>query len=185
VAKAARLKPFFDHSGGGVTLSGGEPTSQSNFAAHVLEGCQSQGIHTTIETCGACAWTVLERLVARADLVLYDLKLIDEEAHRRWTGVSNRQILRNAARLSQHNVRVRVPLIPDITDTEGNLHGIFTFMRRVGLSAVELLPYNPSSGAKYEWLGLTYEICGETQDPDRLAGFVHMARRIGLEAVVG
>jgi len=185
VAKAARLKPFFDHSGGGVTLSGGEVTRQPDFATAVLEGCRALGVHTAIETCGACAWTVLERLVARADLVLYDLKLIDEEAHRRWTGVSNRQILRNAARLSQHNVRVRVPLIPGITDTEDNLHGIFTFMRSVGLSAVELLPYNPSSGAKYEWLGLPYEIRGEPQGADRLAGFVHMARQMGFEAALG
>ena len=185
VAKAARLKPFFDHSAGGVTLTGGEVTRQPDFAAAVLEGCQSQGIHTTIETCGACAWTQLERLVAHTDLVLYDLKLIDEEAHCRWTGVSNRQILRNAARLAERNVRVRVPLIPGITDTEDNLHGIFTFMRSAGLSAVELLPYNPSSGAKYEWLGLPYEIRGEIQGADRLAGFVHMARRMGLEAAIG
>lgn len=94
-------------------------------------------------------------------------------------------MLRNAARLAERNVRVRVPLIPNITDTEDNLRGIFTFMRRVGLSAVELLPYNPSSGAKYEWLGLSYEIQGETQSDDRLTHLVDMARRMGLEAVLG
>lgn len=185
VAKAARLKPFFDHSGGGITLTGGEVTGQVDFSAAVLEGCRSLGIHTAIETCGACGWTPLEQLVVHTDLVLYDLKLMDEEEHRRWTGTSNRQILRNAERLAERNVRVRVPLIPGITDTEDNLRGIFTFMRSVGLSAVELLPYNPSSGAKYEWLGLPYEIQGEPQRSDRLTRFVNMARQTGLEAVIG
>ena len=185
VDKAAHLKPFFDHSNGGVTLTGGEVTNQANFAASVLEGCQFLGIHTAIETSGACGWSQLEQLVAHTDLVLYDLKLIDEEEHRRWTGVSNRQILRNAARLAKYNVQVRVPLIPNITDTEYNLRGILAFMRSGGLSSVALLPYNSSAAAKYEWLGLNYEIQGETQSRDHLDSFVDMARQTGLEAVIG
>ncbi len=185
VAKAARLKPFFDHSQGGVTLTGGEVTAQSGFVATVLAGCQSLGIHTAIETAGSCGWTQLENLLPHTDLVLYDLKLIDEEAHRRWTGASNRQILRNAARLAEHNVQVRVPLIPGITDTEDNLRGLFAFMRSVGLSSVALLPYNSSSAAKYEWLGLAYKIQGETQSRDRLANFKNIARQMELETVIG
>jgi len=183
--KASRLKPFFDHSGGGVTLTGGEVTGQSDFAAEVLEGCQSLGIHTVIETSGACAWRDLERLLPHTDLVLCDVKLIDEEEHRRWTGASNRQILRNAARLAKHNVQVRVPLIPNITDTEENLQGIFGFMGTAGLSSVALLPYNPSSAAKYEWLGLTYKIQGEPQNRDRLLSLVDIARQMGINAVIG
>jgi len=185
VAKAARLKLFFDHSGGGMTLTGGEVTCQTDFAEAVLAGCRSLGIHTAIETCGACSWPRLERLMAHTNLVLYDLKLIDEEEHRRWTGVSNRQILHNAMKLAGHNGQVRVPLIPEITDTEENLYGLFTFMRRAGLSSVALLPYNPSSAAKYEWLGLTYTIQGEPQSPDRLNSLVKMAQQEGLEACVG
>jgi len=185
VAKASHLKPFFDHSGGGVTLTGGEVTDQTDFAAAVLAGCRSLGIHTAIETSGACDWTQLEKVLAYTDLVLYDIKLIDENEHRRWTGVSNQRILHNAARLAEYNAQVRVPLIPDITDTEDNLRVIFTFMRNVGLSSVALLPYNPSAPAKYEWLGLTYSIQGETQSRDRLDSFVDMARQVGLEAVIG
>ena len=185
VEKASHLKPFFDYSNGGVTLTGGEITIQANFAAAVLEGCQSLGIHTAIETSGACGWSHLEKLLAHTDLVLYDLKLIDEDEHRRWTGASNRQILRNAERLANHNVQVRVPLIPNITDTEDNLRGIFAFMRHVGLSSVALLPYNTSAAAKYEWLGLTYGIQGETQSQDCLDSFLDMAREAGLEAVIG
>ena len=185
VTKALHLKPFFDYSGGGVTLTGGELTSQANFAAAVLEGCQTLGIHTAIETSGACGWAQLEKLIAHTDLVLYDLKLINEEEHRRWIGVSNRQILRNAERLAKYKVQVRVPLIPNITDTEDNLRGIFDFMRSIGLSSVTLLPYNPSADAKYEWLGLTYQIQGGSQSRELLDSFVAMARQMGIDAVIG
>ena len=185
VAKAARLKPFFDHSGGGVTLTGGEVTAQAEFAEAVLAGCQSRGIHTAIETCGACLWEQLERLLAHTDLVLYDLKLIDAAAHRHWTGASNEQILSNAARLDGRNVQIRVPLIPGITDTEANLRGIFGFMREAGLSRVALLPFNPSSGAKHEWLGRHYEIVAETQDRERLGQIASMAGEMGLEPAIG
>ncbi|MCX7014207.1 MAG: glycyl-radical enzyme activating protein, partial [Candidatus Sumerlaeota bacterium] len=100
VEKAARLKPFFAHSGGGVTLTGGEATSQPDFAEAVLSGCQSHGVHTALETCGACAWPRLETLLRHTDLLLYDLKLMDDEQHRRWTGASNAPILENARRLA-------------------------------------------------------------------------------------
>jgi pyruvate formate lyase activating enzyme len=183
VEKASRLKPFFRHSGG-ITLTGGEVTFQPEFAAAILAGCRSLGVHTAIETSGACDWSRLKRVLVHTDLVLYDLKLIDEEEHRRWTGASNRQILENATRLAGYNVQVRVPLIPGITDTEENLRGIFSFMRKVGLSSVALLPYNPSAPAKYEWLGLTYEIQGETQDRERLSALADMARGMGLKAVI-
>lgn len=185
VEKAARLRPFFEHSGGGVTLSGGEVTRQAGFAAAVLEGCRGLGIHTAVETCGACGWAQLEQILPYTDLVLYDLKLIDDAAHRRWTGGSNRQVLQNASRLAGRNVQVRVPLIPGVTDTEENLRGIFTFMQGAGLSSVALLPYNASAGAKYEWLGLAYEIRGEPQGRAQLEGFVEMARQAGLGAVIG
>ena len=185
VAKAARLKPFFDHSGGGVTLTGGEVTSQADFAAAVLDGCRRLGIHITIETNGACEWEQLELVAARADLVLYDLKLMDDAEHLRWTGVSNRLILDNAERLAGRNVQVRVPLIPGITDTTANLRGIFAFMRRVGLPSAALLPHNPAAAAKYEWLDLPYEIRREPQTPDDLAAMVELARSFDLNAALG
>ncbi len=185
VERAVRLKPFFDHSSGGVTLTGGEVTMQSAFAAAVLSGCRAQGIHTAVETCGACRWERLERVVRHADLVLYDLKLIDDAQHRRWTGASNRQILRNARRLAGRNVEVRVPLVPGITDTDENLRGIFGFMQDAALGRVTLLPFNPSSGAKYEWLGLPYEIHGQAQSPERLCELQALAQESGLNARIG
>ena len=185
VAQAARMKPFFDHSGGGVTLSGGEVTAQAEFAAAALAGCREQGIHTAIETCGAASWERLRMLVELSDLVLYDIKLIDGTAHRRWVGASNRQILDNARRLAGRNVQVRVPLIPGITDTAENLDAVFAFMREAGLGSVALLPYNTSAGAKYEWLDRDYGIEAETQSQDALAGMVERAQAAGLVVVIG
>ena len=184
VARAERMKPFFDHSGGGITLSGGEVTAQTEFAASVLAGCKGLGIHTAIETCGAVSWAGLQAVVEHSDLVLYDLKLIDEEQHRRWTGASNRQILDNARRLAGRSVQVRVPLIPGITDTEENVRDIYSFMRGVGLKRVALLPYNPSAAAKYEWLDRCYDVDAEPQDDGYLEQLVGMARGMGLDAVV-
>ena len=184
-ARAVRMKAFFDHSGGGVTLSGGEVTGQPEFAAAVLAACRSAGIHTAIETCGASTWAHLERLADLSDLVLYDLKLIDDTEHRRWTGASNHLILDNARRLAGRNVQVRVPLIPGITDTDANLIGLFGFMHEATLRRVALLPYNPSAGAKYQWLDRTYDISGEPQDAERLAELVRMAESMGLEATIG
>jgi pyruvate formate lyase activating enzyme len=186
VARAVRMMPFFHHSGGGVTLTGGEVTGQVAFATEVLGRCRAHGIHTAVETCGASSWPRLQPLAVHADLVLYDLKLLDEGQHRRWTGATNRQILANARRLAAngYNVQVRVPLIPEVTDTEANLRGIFGFMGEAGLRRVTLLPYNPSAGAKYEWLGRRYEIVGEPQSAERLAEMVEMACKVGLEATV-
>lgn len=185
VARAVRLKPFFEHSGGGVTLTGGEVTAQPDFAAAVLAGCRAQGIHTAIETSGACSWDRLERLLAHTDLVLYDLKLMDDALHRRWTGASNRLILENAARLAGRRAQMRVPLIPGITDTDENLRAIFTFMREHALTDVALLPYNASAGAKYEWLDRPYELIGEPQSGERLETFAAMAREAGVRAEIG
>jgi pyruvate formate lyase activating enzyme len=184
VARAVRMKPFFEPSGGGITLTGGEVTSQPRFAEAVLAGCRAEGIHTAIESCGACSWPRLRTLVDLCDLVLYDLKLIDEGQHRQWTGVSNRRIVENARRLGAYNVQIRVPLIPGITDSEENLAGIYAFMRQAGLRRVALLPYNPSAGAKYEWLDRPYELQGEPQDQAYLEHLAHVGQSYGREVTI-
>ena len=185
VERAVRMKPFFDHSGGGVTLTGGEVTAQPELALAILQGCRAAGIHTAIETAGARCWKVLEPLVDLSDLVLLDLKLIDDEAHRRYTGVSNERILRNARRLAGRNVEIRVPLVPGITDTPENLRGIFAFCRDAGLERVCLLPYNPATGAKYDWIGAVYDLRAQPQSPEQLNAFRRMAVESGLTASIG
>ncbi|MFW6190006.1 MAG: glycyl-radical enzyme activating protein [Planctomycetota bacterium] len=182
VERAGRMRAFFDHSGGGVTLSGGEVTRQPDFATAVLAGCRDAGIHTAVETCGACAWPTLRRVLEHADLVLYDLKLMDETEHRRWTGASNRRILENARGLADRETEVRVPLVPGVTDTERNLRAIFRFMRENGLNDVALLPFNPSTRAKYEWLGRHCAVDAEPQAEARLREMVETAKEFGLAA---
>jgi pyruvate formate lyase activating enzyme len=184
VAQAARLRPFFASSQGGVTLTGGEVTMQAEFAAAVLRGCRALGIHTAIETCGATTWERLALVADLADLILYDLKLMDEAAHRQYTGVSNRAILENAARLAGRNVQVRVPLIPGVTDTVDNIRATYAFMRRVGLERVALLPYNAAAGAKYEWLDRDYALEGLPQSAETLAALVALAGEYGVEATL-
>jgi pyruvate formate lyase activating enzyme len=184
VAKAERMKPFFDHTGGGVTLTGGETTLQPDFALAVLEGCRERGIHTAVETAGACEFETIERIAGASDLVLYDLKLIDDAEHRRWVGATNERILDNAARLAGGNIEVRIPLIPGVTDKDENLGGLFRFCAANGLTRVALLPSNPSAAAKYEWLGLDYELESEPQSAERLGEILSEAARQGLSATI-
>jgi pyruvate formate lyase activating enzyme len=181
VDRAIHLKPFFDHSGGGLTLTGGEATLQPAFAEAVLMACKNFGLHTALETCGFCDWSVLAALLKHTDLLLYDLKLMDDEQHKYWCGASNRKILQNASRLADYPAIIRIPLIPGITDTPENLGEIFAFMKGAGLHSVELLPYNPASAAKYEWLDMPYPVTGEPQSAEQLEAFQQMARQAGLK----
>jgi pyruvate formate lyase activating enzyme len=185
IARAVRMKPFFAHSGGGVTLTGGEVAEQIDFAEAVLGGCRAEGIHTAIETSGACTWAVLERLVAVSDLILYDLKSIDDTLHRKWTGGPNGQILDNARKLAGRNVEIRIPLIPAITDTEDNLRAIFRFMREAGLKKATVLRYNTAASSKYDWLDLSFTISGRTQTGLQLDEIVKWGTDEGVDVRVG
>ena len=184
VGRAARMRPFFRHSGGGVTLTGGEVTTQPGFAAAVLKGCRREGLHTAIETAGACSWATLRPLAELADLVLYDLKLIDPGLHQRYTGVCNGRILENARRLPTDRTTVRVPLIPGITDTTENVDALFAFMAGAGLPRAELLPYNPAAAAKHEWLGRSYGLSVPGPDAAPLAEVLRAAHSRGIDAHV-
>lgn len=139
--------PFYRSSGGGVTLSGGEPTMQMEFAGALLKAIKAEGIHTAIETCGFFSYRRFsEQLLPWLDLIYFDLKLMNDADSRRYTGQSNRLILDNFVRLAQQSavpVIPRVPLIPGITTTAENLRSIAEFLDAHGISAATLLPYNP------------------------------------------
>ncbi len=115
--------PFFRRTGGGVTLTGGEPTAQPEFAHAVASLCRAAGIHVAIETCGFTPWATLERLAPVVDLWLYDAKHPDAEAHEELTGASNEPILANLRRLidSGADLIVRVPLIPGVNDDDATI----------------------------------------------------------------
>jgi pyruvate formate lyase activating enzyme len=142
---------------GGVTFSGGEPLMQAAFVAETIR--RLEGLHVTLGTSG-CAEEEDFRLVARrCNLVLFDLKLMDAEAHRRWTGQDNDSILRNLAVLAALGTPfvVRVPLVPGVTDTDENLRAIAAHLSMLPHRArVELLPYHRAAGGKYAACGLDW-----------------------------
>ncbi len=143
----------------GVTFSGGEPLMQADFLTDCLAILEGK-LHRAVQTCGYASRECFERVLSLTDYVLFDLKLADEEEHRRHTGVSNRPILANFDLLTEHvspeRFTVRVPLIPTVTDTEDNLGAIAAILRAHGVTRVELLPYNTFAGGKYHLVGREY-----------------------------
>lgn len=168
-ARLSRDAEFFRTSGGGVTLSGGEPLFQPDFTRELL---QALGVHKAVETSGFAAPEVFRSVVTLCDFVMMDIKLADPAAHRHYTGADNAPVLRNLRFLQTCGVPylLRVPLIPGITDTAENLRGISEL---AGGSPVELLPYNKMAGVKYPWVGkvFTGEIQGDKTAPVDLSVF--------------
>ena len=155
--KLLRDRAVLEKNGGGITLSGGEPAYQIDFAEELLSLLSP--VHRAAETCGMCAEGVFARLIRHTDFVMMDLKLIDDAAHRKWTGGSNAPVLRNYGLLRGSGIPhvIRTPLIPGVTDTEANLDGIAeTVAGDPSLTYVELLPYQKTAGAKYAMLGRPY-----------------------------
>jgi pyruvate formate lyase activating enzyme len=152
---------FYESSGGGVTLSGGEPLAQPGFSRAVLAGCRALGIRTAVETCGYAPREALASLVPHLDLVLYDLKEIDEVRHLRLTGRSNASILDNARWLAGLGVAmiVRRPVIPGHNDGPESIHALGRFVRDLRtVEEIDLLPYHRFGRGKYERLGREYEL---------------------------
>ena len=135
---------FYAESGGGITLSGGEPLRQHRFLAAFLPAAKAAGLHVTVETCGYFPWTNIEPLLAYIDLVYFDIKVRDGDAHRAATGVDNGIILQNARRLVErgHAITFRCPLIPGHTSGADNLESIISLLHELGQSSVHLLPYH-------------------------------------------
>lgn len=149
---------FFEISGGGVTLSGGEALARPDFAAALLERLKSMGVHTAVETCGAVPWDVLARISPLTDLYLYDIKQLDPNRHESGTGVDNAQILANLDRLVHSALRVivRFPLIPGYNDEPDHLRAVARLVRELGIEELHLLPYHRLGVAKYAGLGRSY-----------------------------
>ncbi len=151
---------FFVNSGGGVTLSGGEPTLQSAFVVSLLRKLKKNGIHTALDTCGFVKWEILEELVPYVDLFLYDIKHMDAEKHIEYTGVSNQLILENLEKLAGagKEILLRVPLVPGYNDSETNIVSIVRCAKKLHLGEIDFLPYNEIAEAKYEWVGKSYAL---------------------------
>ena len=147
-------KPFYDASDkGGVTISGGEPTYQPQFTAELVKQCKIAGLHTAIETCGYAEYAVIAEIAKNVDLMLFDVKHMNDGAHKKVTGVSNKNILKNLARLRKDfpdmEVVIRTPLIPDLNDTEENIRETGKFLASLGIGSWDVLPFNTLAVSKY------------------------------------
>jgi pyruvate formate lyase activating enzyme len=144
-------------NGGGITFSGGEPLFQAEFVAEVIDYLDD--LHVLLDTCGYSSKQDFLLLLARSNLIFYDLKLIDRETHRHYTGCDNDLILHNLQLMSESGKPfiIRVPLVPGVTDTDENLAGIANTVAKLpGLIEVDLLPYNRAAGSKYEYAGMKF-----------------------------
>jgi len=180
---------FYDESGGGVTFSGGEPFMQPRFLKSLLRLCKERRIHTALETCGFVNSEVLASTSAYVDQYLYDLKIIQDEKHRKFTRVSNALILQNLRQLarSHDHVTIRFPVIPSVNDDEENVSQLGEFVASLrGIEEVDVLPYHELGIAKYGRLGVSYRMC-EIKPPssEEVTNVVERLREYGLKVKVG
>jgi pyruvate formate lyase activating enzyme len=187
LAEVLRDAAFYAE-GGGVTLTGGEPLAQLEFAYAILRLARREVVHTALETCGHVPWACFERVLPDLDLVLYDLKHMDSERHRRGTGVGNERILDNARRVARCGVAMlmRVPLIPGFNMDAENVRRTARFALELGVGEVHLLPYHRLGRPKYRALGLAYpgEAIPLPQDGETEA-IADIFRARGLRVQVG
>jgi pyruvate formate lyase activating enzyme len=147
-----RDKQFYQQSGGGITISGGDPLIQHHFAAEILRQCRAAGVHTAVETCLQGSWNTIKTFLPITDLFIVDLKLADNTLHQKYTGHSNRLIQENYRRLASIgcDMLTRIPLIPRITARPGNIQDIAQFIRECNPNGrVELINFNPLAKGKY------------------------------------
>jgi len=180
IEEVRRDQPFYTTSGGGMTLSGGEPLLQPEFTRAILEACRAEEIHTAIETCGSYRWDELARLLPLIDLVMMDLKTMDPDKHLTATGIPNQRILENARHLAETNKPIifRVPIVPTVNSTLEEISAIAQFVRELGDMrsengagpgkgiSLELLPFHRLAGDKYKSLGMEYR-ASDLQTPER------------------
>ena len=170
---ALRDKPFFDNSGGGVTISGGEPTMQLKFLLEILKALHEKGINTAIETCGYFNDDIIEDLIEYVDLFLFDIKHIDSLTHKEYTGVPNDKILANFSalhlKIGSERIIPRIPVIPGVNTDEKTIKSIASFLNNLNYNGpVHLMPYNRLAKTKYEKVGMgnLYRDMGELSEED-------------------
>ena len=183
-----RDRDFYEESGGGVTVSGGEPLVQADFVAEIFEKLHDEGIHTCLDTTGFASKEALEKVLPLTDLVLFDLKHMDSKKHQEVVGVPNEQIHENLHRIVDTGVEVviRIPYIPGFNDDDENMKATAEFVKQNVPSAhVDILPYHEYGRNKYESIGISYEM-PQTEKPsaEQLAHSKSFFTELGLDCQV-
>ena len=186
-------KVYYTKSKGGITVSGGEPTQQPEFIELFLKRCKENGISTAIDTCGYASYSIYEKLLPYVDLILFDIKLINSEKHKEYTGVPNERILESAVLISNYIERngkkmwIRTPIIPHFTATDDNIRAIGEFIVNKLNNIPErwdLLSFNNLCTAKYERLDLDWVLKEEPlMTKDKLEHFYELAKNTGVKNV--
>ncbi|HJX06098.1 MAG TPA: glycyl-radical enzyme activating protein [Candidatus Nanoarchaeia archaeon] len=180
---------FYDTSGGGVTFSGGEPLAQPEFLEEILSKCKDDYINTALDTTGCAPKEVFERIIDKVDLFLYDLKLMDEKLHKKYTGISNELIHSNLQALVEKEklAWIRFPIIPGITDLEENVAGLRDYVRSLEtIKEISLLPYHRIAEAKYTRLGLENKMLGvEPPSQERMEKLKKYFEEYGFNVRIG
>ena len=180
---------FYDESGGGVTFSGGEPLMQPDFLLTLLQVCKQAGIHTTIDTCGYSDKNTVEIILPHCDLFLFDLKLMDEQDHQKYTGLPNQKINENLKLIldAGKEVHIRIPIIPGITDEPDNINKTIGFLQLLnGITFINLLPYHKIGAHKYERLGMVFK-AQEIEEPSdgRIQSLKEQFEDAGYQVSIG
>jgi pyruvate formate lyase activating enzyme len=187
--EAKKDELYYRNSEGGVTVSGGEPLLQSEFVSAFFARCKDAGMHTALDTCGYAPRSSLEDVLEHTDLVLFDLKLIDNQAHLEIAKAPNAPILDNAKVVAESGVPmiVRIPLVPGLVDTDENIRAIAHFVSELGpgVDSVNVLPYHRFGLSKYEMLGREYEL-GDLKPPsnEKVDTVVAAFEALGLDCEI-
>ena len=179
---------IFKHSRGGVTISGGEPLFDADFALNLLRAFKKEGISTGVDTCGQIPWSALEPMLPYVDFFLWDIKHMDPEKHKTLTGVSNKLILSNAVAVSERKVPIyiRIPIIPSCNDSEENIRATCEFVLKLSsVVEVDIMPLHHLGKARYESLNLPYPIGNLALIPDDvMQGIKRLIESYGLKCVI-
>lgn len=176
---------FYENSDGGVTFGGGEPTSGGEFFLDMVRAAHEEGFHVTVDTCGFCPAERFDRTIELADLFLFDCKHMDPEQHKKLTGQDNTIILRNlrAALNSKTQVRLRMPLMPGMNDSDENIAAMAEFFKEFDSPEIEVMPCHAFGRNKYAALGWAYRMSGE-YTPEQLDVILERFANHGLNTVI-
>ena len=188
VEEVLKDEPFYSNSGGGVTLSGGEPLDQPDFAASILKSCKKLALHTAIETAGHVPWSSFEKIIPFTNLFLFDVKHIDSEKMRVYTRADTNKIIKNLEKLAPQakQVIVRIPVIPEFNDTPEEIQMIARLAKGLDIRELHLLPYHRYGQGKYRLMSRKYAFEGpERVEDERIQALKETAALEGLTVQVG
>jgi len=181
--------PFYEQSGGGVTFSGGEPAMQHEFLYRMLEKCRNRGINTALDTSGYIKPEIMTGLAETADLILYDIKMMNPEKHKELTGVSNELILKNLKMLAEDGAEIiaRLPLIPSVNDSAEEIEAICRFIKdNTNITQMNILPFHQIGREKFRRLGIEYKFGGVEEPPElKIKEISNIIRDYDIEVFIG